>query len=1141
MMKDIQFMTWNWKASSLWQRLLLALLIVAAASVFRAMFFASLGRGIPYILYYPAVMLAAIYGGLAAGLLATVLSTSLTFFWIQRGFTSPPELLALVIFIVSCAMVSFVGEAVRQAQERVTLAQEKTEAVNQELRRETAERQQAEAALRESEERYRMLFDDATDGIMLLSPEGQILAVSESFARPRGYSKEEMVRMSLKDLETPESFQKFPHRPHSQLLAGESCSFEVEHRHKDGHVLQCEVSASRIFLRGEKVIQSSHRDITARQQAGEEIRQRNRELAAITQIVTATATNLDFQTVLDRALRSVLELTHLEGGTLCLVDHATQTLNLAAEINASPEVVQDLTTHLIKIGDCLCGACAKTCQPLIIWDNASGSRFATREATRNEGIRFHAAFPLSVMGACTGVLCIFAKSAATPAKRTLELVQQLCGPIALAIENARLFKAAQQELAERKLAEETLRSTDRALKTISACNQALVRATEEPGLLQQVCQAIVEQGGYRMAWLGFAMEGENKPVQIAASSGFEEGYLENACISWSEDDDHGCGPAGIAIRTGQMVVCNDFQDDPKTEPWWEEAAKRGYAAMISLPLRNAGQSFGALSIYAACSNAFHDTEIKLLSELADDLAFGINAMRNRARHKLMEETILQERDFSNVALDSLPGLFYLFELQGRFLRFNKNLERVSGCSTDELSRMSILDLFEGADKGRARDAIQQVLKTGEAMVELEIVSRDRTRTPFVFMGKRFQFEQKPCVMGTGIDLTERKQLEEQLRQSQKMEAIGHLAGGVAHDFNNILAALILQVDLLECEKQLPEGVEDGLKLIRADAERAANLVRQLLLFSRRQVMRPRDLDLNEVVTNFSKMLQRIIGEDIQIQLHLHTAPLPIHADAGMIEQVLMNLAANARDAMPKGGRLLIELTAATADEARARRFNAEAAPGRFVCLGVGDTGTGIPLEVMPRIFEPFFTTKDLGKGTGLGLATVFGIAKQHKGWVEVDNHPGKGVTFLVYFPALAATATEPTLAGPLPKPLGGTETILLVEDESEVRRVVRTLLAQSGYDVLEAANGKEALALAQGQGRSLALLLTDLIMPEGLNGLELANQLKSEKPQLKVVYISGYSTEVAGGKLGLQEGVNFLQKPFNAEHLLQTIRQSLDG
>ena len=240
--------------------------------------------------------------------------------------------------------------------------------------------------------------------------------------------------------------------------------------------------------------------------------------------------------------------------------------------------------------------------------------------------------------------------------------------------------------------------------------------------------------------------------------------------------------------------------------------------------------------------------------------------------------------------------------------------------------------------------------------------------------------------------------EERFRQSQKLEAIGQLAGGVAHDFNNILSALLMQTELVGMVEHLPEEAREGLQQIHADASRAAELTRQLLLFSRRQVMQSRILDLNEVVHNLARMLQRVIREDVQLQLHIHSTPLMIRADAGMLDQVLMNLAVNARDAMPDGGRLLIETAEATVDENDAR-LNPDATPGRYVCLSVSDTGTGIPPEILPRIFEPFFTTKEAGKGTGLGLATVFGIVKQHQGWIKVDSHPGAGTTFKLFFPA----------------------------------------------------------------------------------------------------------------------------------------------
>jgi PAS domain S-box-containing protein len=395
------------------------------------------------------------------------------------------------------------------------------------------------------------------------------------------------------------------------------------------------------------------------------------------------------------------------------------------------------------------------------------------------------------------------------------------------------------------------------------------------------------------------------------------------------------------------------------------------------------------------------------------------------------------------------------------------------------------------------------------------------------------------VVGTAEDITERRLLEEQFRQSQKMEAIGQLAGGVAHDFNNILSAMMMQADVTATEEDLPKTVGDGLREIRQAAERAAGLTRQLLLFSRRQVMHSQVLDLNDLVTSLAKMLQRIIGEDVHLQLNLHPRPLLTRADAGMLDQVVMNLVVNARDAMPKGGRLFIETSEklVTAEEAAAIP---DAKPGRYVSLRVADTGSGISPDDLSRIFEPFFTTKEPGKGTGLGLATVFGIVKQHDGAVTVESEVGAGTTFRLFFRAQEATALPPAEAVKSP-PRGGTETILLVEDEPAVRMLTRTVLERAGYRVLEAAHGVEALTRWDEATANIQLLLTDIVMPEGLGGRELAARLREKNPGLRVVFASGYSADIAGRDLSLEEGQNFIQKPFSRHQLLATVRNCLDG
>jgi CheY-like chemotaxis protein len=362
---------------------------------------------------------------------------------------------------------------------------------------------------------------------------------------------------------------------------------------------------------------------------------------------------------------------------------------------------------------------------------------------------------------------------------------------------------------------------------------------------------------------------------------------------------------------------------------------------------------------------------------------------------------------------------------------------------------------------------------------------------------------------------------------------------VAHDFNNILAIIQMQVGLLKTESGITPGQLNYANDIEKSAERAANLTRQLLLFSRKQIMRPRDLDLKEVITNISKMLRRIVGEDVQMQFKFFPEPLLFNGDAGMVDQILLNLTVNARDAMPEGGQIMIETNAIEFDADSAAQ-SPQGRAGAFVCVSVTDTGHGIAPEILPRIFEPFFTTKDVGKGTGLGLATVFGIMQQHQGWVTVYSEVGKGTTFRVYFPRRRGVASQKTLPAPPPFLRGGDETILLVEDDISLRLSIRTVLSRLGYRILEAADGNSALeAWKQNQG-AIHLLLTDMVMPDGMNGKKLAELLMRENPRLKVIYTSGYSADIAGKDLPLEEGLNFLAKPFETHKLAQTVRNCLD-
>jgi CheY-like chemotaxis protein len=340
--------------------------------------------------------------------------------------------------------------------------------------------------------------------------------------------------------------------------------------------------------------------------------------------------------------------------------------------------------------------------------------------------------------------------------------------------------------------------------------------------------------------------------------------------------------------------------------------------------------------------------------------------------------------------------------------------------------------------------------------------------------------------------------------------------------------------------KLPEEALESAQQIAVASERAANLTRQLLTFSRRQILQPKNLDLNEVVNNMTKMLRRLLGEDITLQVnYARNLPL-VHADSGMMEQIVMNLAVNARDAMPKGGRLFISTCTVDIDSALAAQTPG-AAPGQYVCICVKDTGKGIPPEILPHIFEPFFTTKDVGKGTGLGLATVYGIVQQHHGVIKVSSKVGSETLFQVLLPALTEQAAPADSEDAEPEVRSGSETVLVVEDEAPLRALVRNVLKRYGYEVLEASSGVDALPVWLEHRDRISLLLTDIVMPHGVSGRDLAERLRKDKPDLKVIYSSGYSQAIGESDLVLREGLNFLQKPYHPRVLAKAVRDCLDG
>jgi PAS domain S-box-containing protein len=499
-------------------------------------------------------------------------------------------------------------------------------------------------------------------------------------------------------------------------------------------------------------------------------------------------------------------------------------------------------------------------------------------------------------------------------------------------------------------------------------------------------------------------------------------------------------------------------------------------------------------------------------------------------------------------VENSSDVLMLMDRTGHVSYITPSSRRHLGWLPSEMVGRSILEFVHPDDAGSADASIADMLQhPGEAIrAEVRFKHADLTWRSMEAIGvNRLQEPSVGAIVITARDVTERQKLELQLRQAQQMEAVGRLAGGIAHDFNNLLTAILGYCNLMLDEVPAEDPLRKDLDEIRAAGERAAALTRQLLAFSRRQMLQPHKLDFNALVRQTEKMVRRLVGEDVEVAISLGESVTPVVVDPASIEQVLVNLAVNARDAMPMGGRLtletaMVDLGAAYADS------HATVIPGRYAMLAVSDTGEGMDALTRARIFEPFFTTKEQGRGVGLGLATVYGIVKQSGGYIWVYSEPGHGTSFKIYFPEAADIAgvsgrgAKPkTSVGKRGKAKGGTETVLLVEDEDAVRALACQVLRRYGYLVLEARDGLDALRLAERHQGVIELVITDLVMPH-MTGRDLALRLTEARGNVKVLFMSGYTNHAVVHR-DLTPSSAFLQKPFTPDSLIRMVRSVLDG
>ncbi len=587
------------------------------------------------------------------------------------------------------------------------------------------------------------------------------------------------------------------------------------------------------------------------------------------------------------------------------------------------------------------------------------------------------------------------------------------------------------------------------------------------------------------------------------------------------------------FRTGSAMLIPQSEFDRLVQQGKVELVGSPSPAWLGVPLKTPRATIGVLVVqHYQNENAYDMRDLEFLDSVGGHIALAIERRRS-------EEALRKSESVFRLLFSHNPLPTWVVDDETlTFIQVNDAAVKQYGYAAEEFARMSMFDIrpeqngtplevqaVEDAKANRYQGVCKHRKKDGKVF-EVEMISHQLD-----YAGRRVR-------LVVAQDISERHILEQQLRQAQKMEAVGRLAGGVAHDFNNLLMVIKGHTELLMNALPPADGMSRKIAQIDRAADRATSLTKQLLAFSRMQVLQPRVMNLNTVVEDMGKLLPRLIGEDIE--LVIRTAPdLGVfRADASQMEQIIMNLVVNARDAMPTGGRLLIETSNAELD----RTYNSThpiVRPGKYILLAVSDTGTGMDADTQAHIFEPFFTTKEAGKGTGLGLATVYGAVKQSGGFIWVYSEVGKGTSFKIYLPRVEQPEDKSSAPATLTDAPRGTEKILLAEDEQDVREVAREFLESGGYTVIEAHNGADALRLAMEHKDSIDLLVTDMVMP-GMTGKELARQLRTQHPEIGAVYMSGYSEQTVAEAAEIEANVRLLTKPFSRGSILRAVREALN-
>jgi PAS domain S-box-containing protein len=985
-----------------------------------------------------------------------------------------------------------------------------------------------------------LIFQNISDVVfnLAMEPDGQFrfVFVNPAFLRATGLETGQVVGKLTREVIPEPASSKVLEKYEEAVCERKTVSWEETSVYPTGEK-HANVSVSPVFNeRGEcsNLIGVLH-DMTEYRCAQKHIERLNRVYAVLSDINQTIVREKDSQAMLEAACRIAVDKGQFRMAWIGMADPATGVLNPIASSGVAEDYLKrvriDLQDPQTATGPA--ARCFHSGERQVCNDIEHDFYQPWKEYALQLGYRSLASFPLRCENQIVGVFNLYASELAFFDDEEVKLLEELAMDISFALE-------VNRHEDQRRQAEKHVQQLSRVYAVLSGINETIVREKNSQVILEAVCQIAVEKGNFLMAWIGMI----NPATQILepiASSGAAVDYLDHLQLDLHNSAIYG-GPSAHCIQTGQHALCNDIEHDTNYEPWREQAMRRGFRSSAGFPLIVEDRVVGVFNLYAGDPEYFSGDEILLLDEMARDISFALEVNQHEKDRVKKEEELRWRTAFFEAQIDAALDGVLVVDRHGEKILQNQRL--------NELMQIP-KEISDDPDDARQRAFVRTIVKDADKFTEKvdylnshpDEVSRDEVE---LLNGTIFDRYSAPVRdkqnnyygrIWTFRDITERRQLEEQFRQAQKMEAVGQLTGGIAHDFNNLLTVI------LGCSEFINEEVKENPRLskmaqmILDAAQRGADLTHRMLAFARRQALQPKPIDVNRMLVNMESFMRRTLSADIDLEVILSRENCTALVDLTQLESALLNLCVNARDAMPRGGKLIVETGMATLNSDYAE-LNADVTQGQYILIAVSDTGCGISRENLSRVFDPFFTTKEAGKGTGLGLSMVYGFVKQSKGHIRIYSEPGHGTSVKLYLPQADPKSVPSNQEATLIADLHGSEIILLVEDNAPVREFAKAQLLHLGYRVLEAANGNDALAILR-EHPEIELLFTDVVMSGGLNGRELAHEARKFCPALKVLFCSGYA-ESAIFHLGLlNESIQLLNKPYSRLQLARRIREIL--